>query len=102
MRVAGCGANDFQFDAHKPGDLRNLPDDVADAEGAVVRWSLTTEGVDKVRGFQRKSQPAVGVADFEPFPGQDSPSAVRSFSRPSCVWVRPRMVMGPLRTRLPR
>ena len=68
--VADRGADDFQFQAGEPGDLFDLSQDVADAERAMVGGSLAAQGVDEGRRFQRESQPAVGVADFEPLPGQ--------------------------------
>jgi len=36
----------------------------------MVRWPLAAPGVDEGSGLEPESQPAIGVADFQPLPGQ--------------------------------
>ena len=64
----------------------------------MVRGPLAAIGIDEGRGFQRESQPAVGVADLKPLPGQTFTFRREKFQLAVARLGEARMVMGPLRT----
>ena len=94
-----CGTTDYSTTASsrpsRCGDLADPAELVPDAERDVVRRAFGAPGVEERAGARANRIREFVLPIRKVGPGIDSPSAAMSFSRPSAVWVSPRIVTGP-------
>ena len=66
--AVGRSTDDLEFQSCKPGNLLKFADDMADAEGAMVRRSRAAISIKEGRRIEGETQTAVRVANIKPSP----------------------------------